>query len=432
MGTNRNFVNSTHIGSGVNQTAEASLTLRNMGIGDMAIINAETGAVIPTNAAGAALAPSTLVKIVTGLSGGGIRYTKAFSKNTLSGVAANVYAPGVDQISYVGFNGVSGNLPSEAGQEYRLDVEIQHRQRIRGEKVGGDSFFITASTVNSSAIETARRFMLLFNTRKSNGTYKNYKDKYVRGGIIADGTLAASTQAVEVTYKSPKITFTTAAADANGTYAIGDWLRLGGSVNTTQVYNVIKVDGLTLTLDRVYEGANDSLATSASGRLTDITFAGLVFTGIPQKDKPLDTFEWLKFVTRVVTGDPLSPDAGATVTTDAVLAYPGNGVTGQVKDVEYFSDGYEGVNSRTEFYDAAINGPSDVVNTALYHTVALDFLSEADDQFQGKRTFPCRANLFLAVGANQVPVDGEQAYNAGNEFLHILNGVCGTSVTLQA
>lgn len=430
MGTNRNYVNSVHVTSGVNLTAEATLTIGNMQAGDIAVLNVKTGAIIATNSAGAALGDGELVKIVSGLEGGGVRYSKAFSRSSITGVKANKYKVGTSQVSYVGFNGVDGTIPSEASTEYRLEVEIKHRQRIRGLKVGGDAIYITTPATGNTPVGTAMQFAELFDVRKSNGSYKDYGMKFVELDVVTSGTASNSDNDASVTKGSPVIVFDTAAEHGTGTaYSVGDYIRIGAGGATSPVYQIKGIDGLEITLNRPYLGATDG--SIASAQLTSISEAGFKLTGMAQEKHPIDTFEWLRFTARMGTGDPYAGEPAVIIRTP-VVATPGNGVSGQVYDAEYFAEGYEGVQSRRNFWDGAINPNSMVAANGKYHTVSLSFLVEADDQFQNKRSWPCKADMFIKTGAAETPVDGEQAYNAGDEFLHILSGVTGYTLSVQA
>jgi len=431
MGTNRNYVNSVHVTSGVNQTAEATLTIGNMVAGDVAVMKVSDGSIVPTNAAGVALGDNELVKIVSGLEGGGIRYSKAFSRNSLQGVSSKKYEVGTTQETYVGYNGTDGTIPFAASTEYRLEVEIKHRQRIRGLKVGGDAIYITTPSTGVSALSTAMQFAELFDVRKSNSTYKDYGYKFVDLKVVSDGTFSASDNNVVVVGGSNVITFATAAAHSGGTdYAVGDYIRLGGPATTVAVYQVDEVNGLEITLNRPYLGDSETILAANSGILDSSANAGFRITGMDQEKHPIDTFEWLRFTTRMGTGDPYAGEP-AVIVRDTAVATPGNGVPGQVCDAEYFAAGYEGVQSRRNFWDAAINPLSMVDTAGKYHVVSTSFLVEADDQFQNKRSFPCKADVFIKTGAAETPVDGEQAYNASDEFLHILSGVTGVALSVQ-
>ena len=430
MGTNRNYVNSVHVTSGVNLTDEATLSIGNMAAGDVAVVNVKTGAVVPTNAAGAALADSDLVQIVSGLVGGGLRRSKAFSRNSLSDATAKPYAAGTSQVTYIGFNGTDGTIPFSVSTEYRMDIDIKHRQSIRGLKIGGDSIYITTPASDVTPASVAMQFAELFDVRKSNGTYKNYKGKFVDIDVILEGTEGVSDNAVTVVKGSPIVTFATAATYGTGTlYAVGDLIRIGGAASTDSCYEVKEVDGLKITLNRAYSGISEVVSAANSANISAVTNSGLRVTGKTQVRNGIDTFEWLKF-NALMGGGEMNSGIAPVIVRTTVKATPGSGVTGQVIDAEYFAEGYEGVQSRRNFWDKAINPDSMVSESALYGTVNLRFLSFADGGLQDKRSFPCATNIFIPQISNPA-VSGEQANDANDDFLHILSGVTGIPLTLD-
>lgn len=159
----------------------------------------------------------------------------------------------------------------------------------------------------------------------------------------------------------------------------GTYLRIGGTTATTPVYKVessLTTDSFKLT--EKYQGPTATIANANIGTLTATSAFNLVITGLPIPANNLpDLYDKVNFdSTLFEVNGPVIPDF--TVTNTANLNM-GVGQWQQVRDKEYLSSGYLGVQNRTMFPGNQFNPPTHTVVGNTYDLFTIEHFETVSD-----------------------------------------------------
>lgn len=409
------------IGDGANAATPANTTLPTMAKGDLFLLD-EFNNIVTTVTAAQALPKTGAVTVAMGLGGGNIRLSSRIRGMYTSAYVGRVYTAPTEQITYVGYNAVagSGTISVADNTEYLLRVAYLDDRRIHGEKLTKDDYFYTTPVTGSSLSNLA--FGILSNTEQ------RYND--LPGGtglisieVVSNGTYTALAAGTVSATNGSKIVI--ASSGSHGVVA-GDTIRIGGSGATFGIYTVASVSGTTINLNNIYQGVTGT--GLAAGKMTVITAFGFKLTGLAKTPNiPIDTYEKVAFKASfgVSTNDL---DLVASTTTQNMTW--GNGYWEQVKDSEYFAQGYLGITNRTLFPVKQAN--TYYVQGATYDTIVINHHAEERADFQDTQNNPLQTTIYI----QQVTVpaaSGEQAYSGGTtDFVAILNGYFSTVVGFPA
>jgi len=419
MSSNFNRVNTVHIGDGVNSAAAAVLKLPTLAKGDLVLLD-EAYNVIATKAAATAYGKNKRVYIASGNGNPGeVVMSGAIQGNTVSKIGSTKYRAAVTQISHVGYNGTAGAFVVNDEAEYRLNIVFLDDQRPHGQEQTAERFDYS-SDANATQEELAFGISTLFGTRKANGTNKTYNGRYVKLEVLTDGAFTASDNAAAVVQGSDRIIFDTAATYNTGTaYAVGDFIRIGGTGTTVAVYKVEKVSGTTLTLNSPYQGVSGTVLAANSGNIASGGAFGFQLTALSPIWNGIDTYEYVQFEASMY--EISNANSVPFVVTATQAADGGAGNYGQVYDAEYFAQGYRGVNSRTNWYDASLNPDFLADSAKVYNAISIEFDGTQRSSFQNTRVNPKAAHIFVPL-VSDPPVAGEQANETAADFVEILTG----------
>lgn len=201
------------------------------------------------------------------------------------------------QISFIGYNGVSGSMDDTAETTYTVSIKETSFKDARRQREYFAEYTSGAST-NQFTITTNLEKSLEenINTKKGDALSKYIKVERVCDEAGSD----TSGGAVTVTYGSTTVTIPEsagAAADAgkyNGdaaTIVVGDFIRFSSATESKKdpVYRVAAITGAgtaacTITLDRPYKGASAALAANTVSVVVSATGLaaewGIKLTGI--------------------------------------------------------------------------------------------------------------------------------------------------------
>lgn len=410
--SNYNYVNRVLIGDGANSGTITSLP----GIqkGDLVFLD-ESGNVISTNAASAALAKFEQVVIAAGIGPGKVILSSPIQGNHVSAYEGKAYRAPAEKVVYIGYDGSTAGtgLSVSASTEYRLRIHILDDHRFNGQRqtfmdynyVGGAS---------ASEEDAVTEIICYFDQ-------DDYVDGYMQDKVkleaITDGTPTFYTGAEDPTFTKGSKTVTFA---SNVTIADGSWIRVRG-VDYRVETGVTA--GTEITLYHEYKGDSEtidvSVETTAVGTLASITEYGFKITALKQDailsrtaNEPFDQYEWINFDAYFSEADGRSFDSVATKTV-ATEVDPGNGYWRQVAEQEEAAKGYLGDTSKRRFHDKRID--SNVQVDVAYDTIVITHATVHRADFQDTYNAPLKTEIYIPDG-------GDQGLNSGDNFVHILNG----------
>lgn len=417
------------IGDGQNSAAAASLTLATLQKGDLVLVK-EDGTVVATNAAAAALPATEKVKIAQGLGNGQVKLSSPIQGNLVTKYTFDKYRAPVNQVLHIGFNGTSQDITVADETEYQLNVLIKDDQRPHGQKQSIDRYHFRTDA-SATKGEVAFGIAKIFGQKKSNGTVKDYQGRFVKLEVLTNGAFLASDNNAVVVNGSKRVVFSTAAEYNTGTaYAAGDIIRLGGTGAGVGVYKIASVSGTTVTLETPYVGTSGTILAANSGHVADGGSYGFQLTALTPVWNGIDTYEIVVFDASFHNANDNSFEAPQTVTY-STKADQGSGTFRQVYDREYFAQGYEGVNSRREWYDSHINPPFAATEGVNYNAIAIEATIASLGDFSRERKNLTAVEIFTPL-VTDPPASGEQSNEANEDFVHILNGFFSTKLGFTA
>ena len=220
-----------------------------------------------------------------------------------------------------------------------------------------------------------------------------------------------------VTKGSKVISFATAATYSTGTaIAVGDVIQAAvtNSNGGTSYVNhlVIAVDGLKVTVDTpisIATGATGGAGSFAAADIEVIPEASVDTYGYGFEIRSLvamddwngiDTYEVVNFQASFYDTANASNDGAEAEVIVSNEIKPGIGTGYQVHDLEYFAQGYRGVNSRTRWFDNHINPATEANIASAYNLITIVFTQSSLVEFQTTETMPKTANIALLDGGS--------------------------------
>jgi hypothetical protein len=193
----------------------------------------------------------------------------AFNYSSVKNAVSKDQVARTEQITYVGYNGVSGSLDAANATYYSLGIVLNHTfgvlnnsplmKTIPFKSTAATQSNIAAGLVNAGAVSFAR------------GVNKDIKFERINSGAQLNAMASA----------------TAAVVNGSLTCFVGSILRMGTSgAGTAPCYIVKSIDGagLVVVLDQPYQGATD--ATFAHGTIETVTEGdwGIKMTGVSITD----------------------------------------------------------------------------------------------------------------------------------------------------
>lgn len=340
-------------------------------------------------------------RIVMKSSNGAVTYSNWFKPEQILTKKTQVYSAPVEQVSYVGYNGTSGNLDANANTEYVLRVILDYTQRNANNTPVIKS--LAAYTNAASAQELATS---LFDVAALEFNPQRLAGGHILFNRLGNGTFAADFAADIATVAGSDVI--TKAAHGT-TPAAGTAIRLqsGGATSTTSaLYFVVSYTANTITVDRAvnFSGAavRGALATAAP------TSFGIKLTGQdllpwnPQTDVNNKVFFTLNF-NKADGGTSIAP-----ITYTTGMSY-GNGSYKEVAVKEGY--GYMQKRGGAPYFwgygSPAILREATYGNTYTYSDL---FIQETLNPFEGTGQAPIVTNRILV--AHKVGIDSIAAFVA--------------------
>lgn len=334
-----------HIGGAADGDPRAT-SITGLATGEIGIFTAE--GVTMTEATAATTTGNRFV-IATKLADGTIVRSPEFNKADIKSCTRKVYTARTEQTDYIGYNGTTGSIDVINDNTYKINLQVQEllRSNSDGRKV---KFGIYKSSSAATQAEIASQL-----TKNLIHNFDREYEKFIKFYMLADhaGTEAAGAADTFVgNAGSTKILVTESGGVLPYLFAVGDYLRIG-TATTDPIYKIVGTtvtvaDGGVLTLDVPLQ---DAVSTSGTGVVEYITAAQMATAacGIKMVGQAL-SFKPGKFNDAVVSWETQLVDFEDT-TTDfkSTAAYIGSGTVNGVKQMEWFTQGFEGEYMREPF-----------------------------------------------------------------------------------
>lgn len=354
--------------------------------GDILIFNKNstllTGTPTPISADG-----NDVIYVAQGVSTGRGLDSFPITIRNITNVRIGTYSAPTDKVITFGYNGTSGTIPAPNNStEYALNINILDDQRIEGNRPTRQYYsFISDST--ATAKELAVAFAGKVNRDASSSRNTN---SYVTASMLTDGTFTALTNSATVAQYGSTINSTAHSLTA------GQFIRIGGTTSTFPVFMVNTIiDANNFTITGSYPNASGVIANTNIGVITADTVVGLQLTGKPIIYNGIDLYQKTNFIASLYDTSTTGFTVLSTPTTSTPLFY-GQGYWQQVRDQEYFAQGYFGITNRIQFPGSVNMQPatrSVVGNT--YNSVVIEHYSEEETSLQHVVKKPLTTEIYF-------------------------------------
>lgn len=268
-------------------------------------------------------------------------------------------AAAVAQLTYIGYNGVSGAIDFTADTPiiYRGSLKTNFYQfQDKEVHVLADALPTLADTEETVTLKLAKSLI-------------NNSEKYVNVPFTVSRVSSAAgvvtTEAITFT-KGSKLAVTATGVD----FVVGSYVR-AGLLATDAVYKVVAINGGDLTLDVAYQGANEVIAIAAAQFITEANAQAGTF-GIKLEGKArrfqegvfrYETNKWVSTVQGV----------GAATSITETAAKEGSGTYAQVAEDEWFFQLQEGMHQSNLIQVPPVAMRKNVEFGATYDLVELEW-----------------------------------------------------------
>lgn len=348
--------------------------------------------VILSDTTGAALADTTQIVIVQGQgSTKPLIKSTPFSRKDVINAKAKKYTPANQQASYIGFApgkagrataGTTGTIELPAvGTSVILRNTFktnfyQFSDKLMESVVG---YKVTSATTTSTLVDYLTKYAI-----QDVQKYVNipYSVERVNSSTSTSNTSAATTAVVR---GSSVIT----TATPHASWAVGDYLRIGGSTVDYPLYKITAKTATTVTLDTAYQGDTATIAIGDILEVAPVTTSGtdgagwgIRFTGRPQTLFGVNTFryETSKFVTTAQNfGATTVKNAFSTGTgtLDNGVPTEGSGVYEQIAEEEFFFQLGEGMHDNNLIQIPPVSMRSNVELTGTYSIIDFEVATQS-------------------------------------------------------
>jgi hypothetical protein len=344
--------------------------------GDILILNRANAVLTGTPTITSAV-DNNIIKIAQGIATGKAIVSHDIDLRNISSVRRMVYTAPAEQVTYTGYNGTSGALGSVSGAfplnstEYFLTFVMKDDQRVAASMRQSRRKFNYVSAPSGDTAQTIAATLVRHANRDK------FIAPYISSVLVTDGTFTALTNSAAVVNASKIVTST-----AHGLSA-GDFVRIGGTGTTIPVYKVASITSSSVfVLDTPYQGATATVASANIGKMTVIVSVGIQSTGLVVAYNGIDLYQKVSFDMGVYSEGYVAE----TVTYSTVLNY-GQGFWQQVRDMEYFAQGYLGFSNRVQFPVSTIPATRAVLNNT-YNVVVIEHVDVHTGDLQGAMRSP--------------------------------------------
>jgi hypothetical protein len=387
--------------------ANTGTTSASIAVGDVLILN-QAGAALTGTPTVTSAADNAIIRVALGITnpdgsaGALISNPINLATRGLKKVTKAAYSVPTDELLTFGFDGSSSTLPTPANStEYMLKILIKDDQRQHGNKPTTQTYNYTTDA-SASAAELA--FGLVKQVQRD--CYSGNTNSYVFAWVLTNGNITALTNNATVTQFSNRIVST-----AHG-LAVGDLVRIGGTAATVPVYKVSSiVDANTFTVEGLYMGTSGTVLAANINLLDTVTSYGFQLKGRDTNTGRFyyETYSKVYFTAGLGLAENLgiSPLIAPVVTTPT---FEGIGFWRQVRDLDLDALSYEGITTRTSWYEnAGINATTRVVSGNTYNLVTIEFDNQGYLGTQYASEYP--EQLIVAFYSSSAPTNSTKQTN---------------------
>lgn len=287
-------------------------------------------------------------------------------------VTVRGYDAPAEKVMTFGYNGTSGTIATPSNStEYSLNILIKDDQRIHGNRPTRQPYYYKT---DSSA--TAKELAFAFASKVQNDVMASNTNSYVTAVVLTDGTFTALTNDATVTQFGKSI-----ASTAHG-LAAGDFVRIGGTGATSPVYQVdVITDANNFTIKGRYMGATGTVLAANIGIITVDTVVGLQLTGRAIPYNGIDLYQKVNFDASLANTSAAGFEVLSTPTVTTAFDL-GQGYWQQVRDAEYFAQGYAGITNRIQFPNSITNPATRAIEGYTYNSVVIEHYAEEETSMQ--------------------------------------------------
>lgn len=408
-----NQKNVLHVMVGKNTTAIANGVVvdnyADLVDGDVVILDMDN--VVHETVSGAAITADTQYRFATRV-GDQLIYSPIWKPKDIISIKARAYAAAVQQVTYLGYIGSgTGNIEAIDSNEYIVRILIEGTTSMFGNK---QMYKFGAYKSSASATSAEIAIGLVDNF------YYNFKrepQSLIKFDTICSATVTAangmkSGQEVTVVNGLNYVTCETDVTYTSGggsTLVVGDYLRLGTAAGAngavaqgSAVYQVTKIDNLTVYLDRpvtvasgTYDDAGGTTACEVIPSATGLAAQwGIKCTGVAQTNFKAGVFNYH------VPRFKVEPEnCGITTVTYSTAASEGAGVYGQIAELEWFAQGNLGLKYRVDTPPVTLHTQASSAST--YETIAIKYkINPSSTDSVTATTPPSHGEIILAFVVN--------------------------------
>lgn len=353
--------------------------------------------------------PSTgKVKFVLGMGANKELVSTPWMDVTKLTIKGQKYVAPAQEVLAIGYQGTgTDNLPAANGTQYRILINKRDNNGANNHSFFPDIIGTFKTDASGSPYEFARdgATSIAYNAKAQVNSMNVDGPAYLRPRVVSDGSASAlgNSATLSVKYFSKMVT----ASDAGHNLTAGDYVTIGDGTTIYDVYKVEDVNGVNITLDRIYTGPT---ADGVSGaEVSGPTLWGIHLTGLPEafdvynfRDYMVNTFDAV-----VKKGDVKDPTIKTAIITQP---FAGIGTWQEVSYKEFESFGFLGNKTQIARATPGLNvRPQTVVEGANYSAIIITEEKETPKYFVGDTAkVKYQVNLFLQLSGSNKLDSGSQ------------------------
>lgn len=348
----------------VANNARGTDTVEGMANGSAGIVD-EQGTILT------ALTSSGPVRVVQKLTSGQLVFSPEFELSTKKNTIGRSYEAATDQLTYLGFNGVSGSFDATADETFVLHVEWSNSRFVANNTA--EIFSAPYTTSAASQYELVNGLV-----HALDGVIERQPYEFINFNKINNAAVdSASTFDTDTNVVNGVDTFLqNVGLDYDSTtavLAIGDYIRFGASpgvasVITDAIYKVTAINGLYVTVDRKITAPTGSYSAATFGN--EVIAAGDIGAdwGIKFEGQTNSDFDAINDAFSTVRFDLLTNDFTTAEVTKDTEANEGYGSGQKLANLEVYA----------QFQDkmpVTSKRPRNIYRDEIVHTTGYDVMS---------------------------------------------------------
>jgi hypothetical protein len=266
-------------------------------------------------------------KLVLGRAGQNPLFSDIIDVNSISNVNSAAGAARVNQVTSIGYDGISGSIDVTANNLYYIRLYVQELLSAEsdGQKIKHGVFKSTSSSTQAD--------IALGLTSSLINNFLREAEKFITFKALCDEAGSASSVACDVVKGSTKVLYA-----APPTVIAGDFVRLG-TAQTDDTYKVVSVSGNEVTLDRPVQVETQTFAIAATEEIAAAAGVlaewGVVLTGADL------SFGAPDYKYKIARWETQLENFGSTDLAETAGS-PGVGTYESIASLEHFLKGFQG------------------------------------------------------------------------------------------